>query len=586
MSLERRVLPIIIDLANWTGQDNKSWEAYRANDEELMHFLLGRFARPRISTLELNVVSGVHPALLLIDGLSEVEARIGESILKAVDSLLIVLPGTGVVAADRLVRRDLDPDRWRIAALLALSVEDVRSVLQEIPGALERYERAEPGRRELLRSPYYLHRFIEKPDDDLAANKAAEQRRWLSVHASLSEAELTVAADAAFKFYHQSHSRTFSLAAFEGVTSPEIVRKLREAEALIVDEAQGLAYFDHQLKHDFLAARCLAFNPDKWGKDAFDVVTLNANSFDVLGLVLEQLEGAGDQFVRRVYDWNPYGAAHAVAEDQERPIKKISAPMRLVIEAVMAERRFHLMVATVQQAEDALRIIRTRESEKLLNATSFDGVAAIIDGFSFDEVQWFGEWKRVFTRPAGERPTDTDLATIREEDSIVGWTYANVVKRLDVSQGQQEMLRAWIAEGTPEVRWRIVHALGAFANRENAQLLFGVLDDPAEEWRWVRYGATRSLVEMSARDRTRELRQWIMERFASLSGILLKDRQSLGEFARAVLIVPSATPEDWAEQVKTVLAALYKGSLSSEAKERWLKLADEVDARYQGTRRR
>src|SRR5262245_6320744 len=33
MSLHMRVLPVIIDLVNWTAQDNEAWEAYRTKDE-------------------------------------------------------------------------------------------------------------------------------------------------------------------------------------------------------------------------------------------------------------------------------------------------------------------------------------------------------------------------------------------------------------------------------------------------------------------------------------------------------------------------------------------------------------------------
>ena len=580
-ALERTVVPVIIDLANWTGEDNKAWELHRASDEDVFYFLLRKFAALHISPVELNVLSGIQQSLLLVDGLSEVEARIGESILNAVDSCLIALPGTSVVAADRLVRRDLASDRWRLVALLPLSDDDVRSVLRTAAGGLERYERAEPQLRALLRSPYYLHRFLENPDN-FAANKAAQQHREFLVHSSMSEAELTIASAAAFEFYHQSHSRTFPLAAFEAATSPDIVRKLRGAGALTVDSEQRLAYFDHQLKHDFLAARHLAFHPTKWESDAFDVVTLNAASFDVLGLVLEQIDGAGDEFVRKVYDWNPYGAAHVVAEDRERRINKVSAPMRLVIQAVMAERRFHLIRATVQQAEDALRLIQSAESERLLQAASFSEVVKIVNRLSSDETEWFRDWQRVFTRPAGEQPTDADLATIRREDSIVGWTYANIVKRLALTAGQQETLRGWIVDSSPEVRWRIVHALGAFPNLENRDFLFDVLNEGGDTYRWVRYGATRSLVEIAARDPEGGLRQSVMDQFAARTELLLKDRQSLGEFARSILIEPTAAPKDWAEQVKTVLVALYKASLSSETKERWLRLTDEIDAKYTG----
>jgi hypothetical protein len=584
-SLEMQVLPVIIDLVNWTAQDNETWEACRTKDEEVMQFIFERFTAPRISSLELNLISGPYTPLVLIDGLSEVETRIGDSILKAVDGLLIALPGAGVIAADRLVRRAIDLTRWRIAALQPLSLEDVSSVLQEFPGPRGRFAELIPKQRALLTSPYYLHRFIQDPSR-LAASTAAEQRRWFLDHASLSVAQLFETAAAAFTFYQRSHSRTFPLREFEAATSSEIVRNLREAGALVVDEARRLAYFDHQLKHDFLAAMYLASDVRAWGRNAFDIVTLHASSFDVLGLTLEQLENSGDEFVRRVYDWNPYGAAYLVAEDLERRSDKISAPMRLVMQGVMAERRFHLILATKEQAEDALRVTRTAEASEFLRAVSLEQIADVIRRSVFHEHPWFEQWKRVFTLPSGSRATTEDLVTIRDADSIIGWTYANVVKRLDLSSAQQATLREWMGDGNPEVRWRIAHAVGAFPSAENADFLFDALAMHDEDWRWVRYGATRSLVEMAARDQTGEVRSSIMNKCGARAEALLNDQPSLREFARSILIDPKAAPPDWAEQVKTVLVELYRLTVTSEAKERWLKLADEIDAKYVHAERR
>jgi hypothetical protein len=46
------------------------------------------------------------------------------------------------------------------------------------------------------------------------------------------------------------------------------------------------------------------------------------------------------------------------------------------------------------------------------------------------------------------------------------------------------------------VRWRAVHALGAWPSSDNATLLFEAID--RDEYAWVQYGAMRSVVEMAA----------------------------------------------------------------------------------------
>jgi hypothetical protein len=579
-AFERGTLPVIVNLVNWTSDDNRLWESLRDDEEALIHFLLQRFASPKVSTLELNLASGPLPSVLLIDGLSEIEARIGASLLKALDTILVALPGSAVIAADRLVRRELRPGHWRIASLLPLPREAVESVVSQDQRALAAYRRAQPARRELLRTPYFLDRFL-RGQDDLAETKAAEQHRWFTVHASLTETELALTAKAAFDLYHQSHSRTFPPQAFIVATSPQILSKLRAAGALVVADGDNLAYFDHQLKHDFLAARYLSFDPTKWEARSFDTVTLNANSFDVLELVLEQLHGVADTFVRKVYDWNPYGAAYVVAHDQTLRTNHISASMRLVVQAVMAERRFHLMLATIQQAEDALRLIHSPESGRFLRAKSFPEVTSIVNTFSFENVSWFDEWKSIFTHSTADQPTTEELTTITKPDSVAGWTYANIIKRQPVSSVQQDILRSWVPGAVPEVRWRIVHALGAFPTPENATFLVAMLEEQGAEWQWVRYGATRSLVEMAVRDSDGRLKRSIMSAFASRIEMLLKDRQSLGEFARAVLVIPTAAPKDWSSQVKTVLAKIYIATTSAEDRARWLKLADDIESLYE-----
>ena len=75
------------------------------------------------------------------------------------------------------------------------------------------------------------------------------------------------------------------------------------------------ASFRHHLIHDYLAALHMAQDRSTWTPGGFDTITLTASSFDPLAMVLEQLPDPADAdlFLRRIYDWNFYGAAYALA---------------------------------------------------------------------------------------------------------------------------------------------------------------------------------------------------------------------------------------------------------------------------------
>lgn len=546
----------------------------------MVAFILSRFARPTVTTGELHACPASARPLIVLDGLSEVEAAVGDSIVEALDHLIHTMPGARLLVADRLVRRDLDLRRWRLAGLLSLSLEEVEAIVRSRPEQLDRFQSASVEERRLLQSPYFLHRFLNEAGG-LGESRSEQQRQWFETHASLAEGELVSAAEAAFAFYNKAHSRAFALSEFAALTTPAVSEKLLVSGALSSGDG-GLVWFDHQLKHDFLAATHLAHHPAIWGKRAFDTATLHASSFDVLGLTLEQVPEEADDLVRRVYDWNPYGAAYVVAENRVRHLEKVSRPMEIVIQAVTAERRFHLMLRTVQQAEDALRLIGTEEATVLLQASRLADVMDVIRDFSFPGSTWYAEWSDSFLRDDQKMFTHEELESIRNEDSILGWTCANVAKRGFVSPLQQATLRSWLEGGSMEVCWRVVHILGSYPASENVDFLFGVLESPADDFEWVRYGATRSLIEMSALDPEGDVRHQVMAGFANRAAQLRADRRSAREFERAVFIVRTAAPSDWVSEVSEVVVALYESSVSEIERQRWLRVAEALDETYSG----
>ncbi len=356
-----------------------------------------------------------------------------------------------------------------------------------------------------------------------------------------------------------------------------MVAKLEAAGALIV--SGKLAYFDHHLKHDYLAALFLAEHPERWERGAFDVVTFQASSFDTLALVLEQLpEVQGDAFVRAVYDWNPYGAAYAAAEIQHRGRSAVSGEMEHVILAVLAERTRDLMVFTAQRATDALNLFRTPEAARFRDAPTLEAAFQLVAEVHSDK-EWFSRWRSIFTKPRGWHPGDAELGLIRDTDSVVGWTFANVLKRSSLSENQQDRMRALSVESveSPTIRWRVAHVLGSFPTLVNAQFLFQVFGDDSDPW--VRFGAVRSLVEIAARGDP-GVRDAVFAGLTERAEGLRVDKISLSEFRRAVFIRKENTPQGWLGSVARVLEALHRNSRSLEELERWERFAYDLRVAY------
>ena len=162
--------------------------------------------------------------------------------------------------------------------------------------------------------------------------------------------------------------------------------------------------------------------------------------------------------------------------------------------AMLANRRFDLQKNTATRAADALAISPSPAARELLSAPDREAVIARVARAPYAE-PWFVGWRDVFTIPVGAPAPDQLVQQILEPDSVIGWTAANVVKHLTVDDARQASLRDEATNESPTVRWRVAHALGAFPSPANAAILFTLLTDADE---WVRFGATRSLVELRA----------------------------------------------------------------------------------------
>jgi hypothetical protein len=568
-------LPFILDLKQWDEPTYGKWRELREDSLDRAAFLLAELCIPKIELRELDALPVDVSRVVLVDGLNEVRLSTGNSILDTLDTLVRRSVNTCTIVADRLVRREPPNfERWQLASIRPFTDQEIRNYVRSRFHSTEPFDTADAQTRALLATPYFLDLLLR--EGQIASSSAQAFRHYFLEHVSLTEHELGMAGLAAFRAYTEDQSRVFDVAAFANDAGEPVWQKLRHAGA--VTEINGKAFFSHHLKHDFLAANYVASSPERWNRVAFGVISLGASSFDSIALALEQLltPQEADLFVRRVYDWNPYAAAYATAEGLERLSVRVSENMQVFMLTMLGERRFDLIEASAQRATDALSVFPREYARRILEAPSLDAIFQCLN--EIEGEQSFETWRNLFTRPFGAAATNDDIQSLFEVDSIIGWTAANVLKRLSMSEQQLESLRVALGNADPTTRWRIVHVLGAFPNLQNAESLLSAADQDADEW--VRYGATRSLVELAAVAPSAELRQTVFTRIADSIGALVADRRRLEEFERAIFIRRTRAPIDWVSAVGAVIEALYDTTADVEQRNHWRRVAHSLELRY------
>jgi len=565
-ALRNDVVPIVVSLKNWTGRDYDIWQAADSQSVKL-DFLLSRFGLVPLRALDIDEIALDLIRLVLLDGLNEVNSRTGQEVIYTLEEYIRFAPSSRIIVTDRLVRRSfVSPDRWQLAVVHPLSPGEIRKQIHSRFGS-KRFTDLSSDTTELLSSPYFLNAFLT--DGRIATTKSEEFKTYFLEHA-LTNDDLDLAARGAFEAYKCS-SVTFQLTEFARNSSDEVVHRLKESGALRVKDDSG--YFDHHLKHDYLAARYLAHH-DVWNDQTFKYVSFDASSFETIMLTLEQIDTAdrADRFLRQVYDWNIYGAGYAIAEARKTAANR---EMQIVILAMLAERRFDIMRRTVERATDTLNLIKTPDAVRFQTARVLQDIFLVLNDVNSTQ-RWFREWRTMYTREPGTRATDDDVNCLGDPDSITGWTSSNVLKRLILTDAQQGMIRRLLQGGNDAVvRWRAAHVLGAFPNRVNAEVLLIALSDEAVS---VRFGSTRSLVEIAARDpnMTDDVFRGLIAHVADIA----EHRSVVEEVQRAVFIVPEKAPPRWTAAVFPLINVLEAKSTSAYKAEQWDRVLKELVTIY------
>lgn len=574
-TLDSLDMPVLFDLKKWTSVHYEDWKKLEGTVAR-MDYLFSSLGLDQFSAMRLDALPPKTGRLIFVDGLNEVTQNTGQEIITTIDDYAQYAVHTGIIVVDRLVRRTfIDPQRWKLSTILPLEESEIREQLEKKFGNDQAYEKADASTRALLSTPYFLNSLLT--DETPTGRTSSETiRTYFTIHASLTEDEIDAAAGAAYHSYESFRSRTFPIDSFRAHAGVQVTQKLLDSKAILI--TGGMASFDHHLKHDFLASRHVVRNPNTWSPDTLGVLTFNASSFDALFMALQQTSGTegADRFIRLIYDWNPYGAAYALTEGGSQGRTLVSGEMETIITTMLAERQWDLMIATQTKARDALSLFAPGTVKRFFAANRAEDLFLILKGIQSDK-SWFREWRTLFTRSGRDALEGLDINVIFQDDSLLGWTIANVLKRLPLSEPLLKRLRLPITNQNGTVRWRIVHVLGSFPSEANATLLFDRLDH--DDYHWVRYGATRSLIESAATGPV-DIQGMIIEGFCRRAEQLLKDEKSMREFESAIFIDPQRVPKNWVEMLAPVIEAFYSADNTFERREQWRQLAYRLKGQY------
>jgi nucleoside phosphorylase len=500
--------PVLVDLKRWKTKFGSRLSS-DPTGEDLLPSLdaLLRASVQRIGVRLLEQIAQQRDVLLVVDGLNEVPfAETGGPILTLLEEYMRDRPRVRVLVTDRTANPFYAENGWTVLELQQLEVPEVLRVLDEELGIQE----FDVERNELLRTPFYLNQAVELGSTELGS-RASVVSSFFSSHLGADPYLLDRLAEMAYRVYTNQRERSFSESQAKPYIGVDVLASLRTA-GVVVGEGDALT-FNHQLVHDYLAARQLASDAKQWTFDVFDAVTFDAASFDVMGFALEQLTSADDRdaFVRRLYDWNWRGTITAMATAEQDGSSAASPPLRTALLAVIAEKKFDPVVGTSGRAVSQLERFPGVEAAEMARAVSLGELINLIAAAPMGS-PWFETWRAVFCHKPGDSFAREDVELIADRDPVVAWTAANVARRATVGPELQRAARELYShhpsdsEHDRALRWRVVHALGAWPEQENVPLLVDALTD---RYPWVPYGAMRSLIEIAAHTPNVELREEI-----------------------------------------------------------------------------
>ncbi|WP_406123279.1 NACHT domain-containing protein [Streptomyces sp. NBC_00989] len=508
----------------------------------------------------LTSSSEVPMLLLLADGLNEIPRELSQPALDALDELARRFPFISVIVSERLVRRPVPLDRWKLATVLPLSDKQV----DDFWSANREFEKAPQAALKLLKNPFFLDKATTFSLTDGSAAKMIEA--YFSKMACVNDAGLDTLSKVCYESYSRERGMLIPLTDFTNRVEEPLFQTLKENE--LVRTSGTFVWFAHHLFHDFLASRYLVRHRSIWGPEAFDIVTTGASSFDSLRLAVDQIHdpAVADNLVRLVYDWNYFGAAYSLVAG------RVTSEMQVELLAMLADKRWDPVAATVQAATDALRLNGSIIAGKMLAASNRTQLFRVVEEVPSVNPS-FIRWKTIFTIQDGEYVGAEIVQSLASDDPIEAWTLANVLRRCRLTADGAKKLLGIARNESPVTRWRAVHVLGLHPSPDTATVVKSLTRDPDK---WVRYGAVRALIEVTANTNDNSLRigivTWLGEQLAAEKF----DTKMVQELGRVLDVRPQ--PHDWPQVVAPLVQQLASTSRNSFQQDRWNTLMASISS--------
>lgn len=545
-------LAVLLDLRLFSGGDST------ADPEGGEGAEVGRIIKatsiPSCTAEEIEQIASQVQLTLIIDGTNEA-------------------PKNTLTALDAFARRILERFRclvaWtgRMSEFVKMPLGTLYATLDHVPEdiakqcfdgqfSVGKFATLTPRVRAIMLRPFFLNLAVR------TGREFSGNRLWSGVfaeffreHVTLTESEVNLLALATLS--NISSDGKLNTNALMDQLNELVKEKLKVAQVRVFEAGD----FGHHLWRDYLIARAISLDPTTWTDETFDAATTFGTSTESLAMAVEQITSPDDKvhFVKTVYDWNYVSALECIArsEPEDEPEARVPDDLRQAILAIVAEKRFDPVPRTADRTQRVLSQYQfAKDYLDFADREAMSVRASQIVG----DASWLQRWRALYTKAANETITQPEVESVGSDDSLVGWTAANLARRGQLSDELQGMIRQMYqnhnaASGRRSIRWRVVHVLGKWPGRDNIELLARALK--SDQHHWVSYGAARSLVEIAARssgtDRSSAI-QALLEFISDDSIGALFARDIILEEIVEVCFLEDARP-DWTDDAKTLMKA-------------------------------
>ncbi|TDQ04796.1 hypothetical protein EV186_101754 [Labedaea rhizosphaerae] len=503
-----------------------------------------------------------------LDGVNELPSELSGHVLSVVTQHLRSSIASSLCITDRSEARYVDSN-WTKVLLQDLEWAEVQ---KHAAGSLEN---AAEARYELLRTPFFLEIAVTAGKWEWR-NSTEAIRSLFKNRLGLEESELTQLAEFALSVYQTQRSLNFDVSALAEKTGRELARKLAES-GLLIPAQEGAASFYHQLLHDYLCSRAVYNRPDSWVPSTFDSLSFDANTYEAIFMVVDQIESESmmTAYLTALYNWNWFATIRCV----DRAIRdglEISDELLVTLSAMLAEKRFDRVHGSRTRAVEWTSKLDELRGYNFSGSVGIKGVVEEVERVAPKaRSPWFNTWVTLFTKiGSSDQPLfENDIFLLDDANPFIGWTASQVIRWSSMDEKDLALVRSayrgarhGLDDISRSVRWRAVHALGCHPSTDSSDLLLFAIDH--DDYPWVVYGAVRSLLEMAALSSSDRASSILAEVGARLEQL---PPEALGQVALVTRYDrdQEGWKEHWAAQVWPLLERAHQLQTDEINRERW-----------------